>query len=176
MLPTGHFSNIHIIALPREFLPLASLDAVVVEEDTALTLTAEPRLEPVAETYETLIRDALQARGRRAGSIIVEEGAPLRLRAVVYDFEREPPWRERWIERALHKVLEEAERRGLRTLALPMLGALPGCMGRERFAPLLRRALKRMPPRRLRTIWLIVPGSADQRLLRTLGVLNRTGS
>lgn len=174
MASTDQVSNIHIIALPREFLPLSSLDAIVVEEDTALTLAAEPRLEPVTETYEALIREALHTRGTRAGNIIAQEGAPLRMRAVVYDFEREPPWRERWIERALHKVLEETERRQLRALALPILGAAPGCMPRERFAPLLRRVLKGAQLRHLRTIWLIVPGLADQRLMRTLGVLDRT--
>lgn len=88
MLPTGHFSNIHIIALPREFLPLASLDAVVVEEDTALTLAAEPHLEPVAETYETLIREALHVprqagrkHNRRRGGAAAPAGGGLRLRA-----------------------------------------------------------------------------------------------
>lgn len=150
------------------------MHAVVVEEDTALALAAEPRLEPVTETYEALIQQMLHAPARRAGSVIVQEGAPLRMRAIVYDFEREPPWRERWIERALHNVLDEAEHRRLPTLALPMLGTAPGCMPRARFAGLLRRALKRVQPRRLRTIWLIVPGIVDQSLLRALGVLGRT--
>ncbi len=162
-----------IIALWREFVPLGSLDALVAEEDTGLMLSAEASLEAVAETHESLIRQALRAPARPPGSVVVEDGSPLRLFAVVYDFEREPPCREAWLGLALANVFAEAERRRVQTMALPMLGTLSGCLKRRRFAPLLRRALARARPRHLRTLWLIMPASSNQGLLQALGVLAR---
>jgi O-acetyl-ADP-ribose deacetylase (regulator of RNase III) len=89
--------------------------------------------------------------------VIVREGVPLRFHAVIHDLSLEPTWREEWIFTALVGILREAERRGLRTLALPLLGTTHGTLDPSRAAQLLRAALAHVGPGSLQMLWLVAP-------------------
>jgi hypothetical protein len=137
--------------------PAISPDAVVVEDDTFLVLGAEPVAAAEREAPERLLQRASEAEPEAPGTVIVREGPPLRFHAVVHELNLEPTWREEWIFTALVGVLREVERRGLRTLALPLLGTLHGTLAPFRAAQLLRAVLAHVGPGCLEVLWLVAP-------------------
>jgi hypothetical protein len=148
---------VHVVMAPREQPPFA-VDALVVEEDTYLVLSADPRTgEPHPDHPIRVMTSLLEVEPRDPGSIMVRDRFPLEFAAIVHDLDQEPSWREEWVIRALDRALLEAERRHLRSIGLEMLGAIHGRLERPRFLQLLRQALQRIDPRRLERIWLIPP-------------------
>jgi hypothetical protein len=153
---------VHVVMAPREQPPFP-VDAMVVEEDTYLVLSADPRAgEPHPEHPIRVMTSLLEVEPKEPGSILVRDRVPLELAAIVHDLDEEPSWREEWIVAALDRALAEAEKRQLRSLGLEMLGAIHGRLERPRFLQILRQALHRSSPRRLERIWLIPPGSREQ--------------
>ena len=136
----------------------ADAEAVVVEEDRGLLLSAGIRAEHAAEDHGDLIARAMRAALPEPGSVIVREGKPLVFYAVVYDLDRDPIWREQWVQRALDGVLGEAVARRLRCLYLPMLALKHGNLSRARFMNLLQAAVARAPAGVLETLWVQEPG------------------
>jgi hypothetical protein len=116
-------------------------DAVVVEEDTWLVLGAPPDVREPGEHPLRVLTEAHDAQPAAPGSVIVREGAPLRLLAVVHDVGAEPNWREEWVAAALAGVLREAASRRVRSIVLPVLGAVHGSLPLETFAGLLLDAV-----------------------------------
>jgi hypothetical protein len=150
---------VHVVMAPREQPPFA-VDAIVVEEDTYLVLSADARAgEPHPEHPIRVMTSLLEVEPKQPGSIVVRDRAPLELAAIVHDLDEEPSWREEWIVSALDRALAEAERRQFRSLGLEMLGAIHGRLERPRFLQILRQALQRSDPRRLERIWLIPPST-----------------
>lgn len=150
---------VHVVMAPREQPPFA-VDAMVVEEDTYLVLSADPRAgEPHPEHPIRVMTSLLEVEPREPGTILVRERFPLELAAIVHDLDVEPSWREEWVSSALGLALAEAERRQLRSLGLEMLGAIHGRLERPRFLQILRQALQRADSRALERIWLIPPAS-----------------
>jgi hypothetical protein len=150
---------VHVVMAPREQPPF-SVDATVVEEDTYLVLSADPRAgEPHPEHPIRVMTSLLEVEPREPGTILVRDRFPLEIAAIVHDLDEEPSWREEWVIGALDRALQEAERRQLRSLGLEMLGAIHGRIERPRFLQLLRQALQRIDSRSLERIWLIPPGS-----------------
>lgn len=150
---------VHVVMAPREQPPFV-VDATVVEEDTYLVLSADPRAgEAHPEHPIRVMTSLLEVEPREPGTILVRERSKLEFAAIVHDLDEEPSWREEWVVAALDRALDEAERRQLRALGLEMLGAVHGGLERPRFLQLLRQALQRLGPRSLERIWLIPPGS-----------------
>ena len=163
-------AGVRLVAVSREFLSTSSVNAIVVEEDTSLIMHAETGLEDIKESHERLIGQAQFQKLEAPGTVVVKDGSPLQFLAIVHDFEQDPTWREDWVEQALHSVLQEAEKRQLRSIALPMLATLHGKLSKRHFSKLLKRCLERASPAYLQTIWLVVPGDTDRRVLEDLGV------
>jgi hypothetical protein len=134
-----------------------TVGAVVEEEDTYLVLSAEPEVREPASARLRVFHDAYSASPAEPGGVVVRDGAPIRLLAVVHDLSLEPSWREEWVAKALAAVFAEATRRRVRTLALPPLGRVRGLLSRERFVSLLGSALASAAPGSLERIWLMVP-------------------
>jgi hypothetical protein len=150
---------VHVVMAPRGQPPFP-IDALVVEEDTYLVLSADARAgEPHPEHPIRVMTSLLEVEPKQPGTIVARDRAPLELAAIVHDLDEEPSWREEWIVSALDHALAEAERRQLRSLGLEMLGAIHGRLERPRFLQILRQALQRADPHRLERIWLIPPGS-----------------
>lgn len=140
---------------PREVPPFA-VDAVVEEEDTYLVLSADPTVREPEEPLLEVLTEVHEAEPLEPGSIVVREGEPLRLLAVVHALDEEPTWREEWIAEALRGVFREAGRRRLRSVGLPLLGTVHGRLAIGRSLELILRALDETRPGGLERLWLMV--------------------
>lgn len=147
---------VRVFVAPKEWPPFLA-DALAEEEDTYLVLSADPEVLETREQTEELMAELLKTNPAVPGSVMVKEGPPLSLLAVVHDLEQEPSWKEEWIASALDGIFREAESRKLRSIALPMLGTLHGSLEKQRFLVLLREALERSSPEHLARLWLVVP-------------------
>jgi hypothetical protein len=148
--------GLRIVAAPVDAQPFP-VDAVADEEDTFLVLSAEAVLHAPADHPIRVLHDAFAAEPAELGSVVVREDTPLRLLAVVHDLDQDPTWRVEWVAAALAAVLRETENRGLRSLALPLIGTRHGRLDPERCVDLLRDALDATPPSVLQRLWLVVP-------------------
>ena len=90
--------------------PPFKVEAMAMEEDTFLILSADKRVRHVSEPLIKVMTRVINTRPRRPGSVIVQEGTPLRLLAIIHDFNEEPTWREDWGTRALEVIFHEAPR------------------------------------------------------------------
>ena len=159
--------SVRLFVAPKEWPPFLA-DALAEEEDTYLVLSADPEVQETREQPGELMAELLRTNPAVPGSVIVKEGRPLSLLAVVHDLEQEPSWKEEWIIRALDGIFREAETRNLRSIALPLLGTLHGSLEKQRFLVLLRQALERSSPEHLARIWLVVPAGTTGEVLGML--------
>ncbi len=158
---------LRIVTVPPGSTPVFLVDAVVVEDDTYLVLGAEPVARETHEPPGELLGEARASIQPAPGTVVVRSGPPLELHAIVHDLDAEPSWRVEWVSGALAEVLREAEGRGLRSLALPVLGAVHGDLTPRRFAELLGAALHDARARCPEEIWLTVPAGAAVELEST---------
>ncbi len=131
---------------------------LVIEDDTYGGLGADAVVHESCEDVERLMERAAELEPEPPGSVRVRDGEPLKIHAIVHDLSREPTWREEWINDALAAAFEEADRRRLSSLALPMLGTLHGSLEPRHFVQLLRLALDDSRCAHLKQLWLVVPG------------------
>lgn len=172
LIPGGRRSgvaigSVRIFAAPEDRPPFP-VEAVVLEEDTYLVLSAGwDRIESDDHPV-VILTEAFDAQPEEPGSVVVPGDSPLRFLAVVYDFDREPSWKEEWVERAIEGIFREAERRRLQTIALPFLGTKHGSLKKERFLLLLRKFFERnRSPYPLR-VWLALPGETSPTIIDLL--------
>jgi hypothetical protein len=144
--------------------PPFKVDAMAVEEDTFLVLSADRRVRNVREPLIKVMTRVISTQPRRPGSVIVQERTPLRLLAIIHDLNEEPSWREDWITSALEEIFHEAERRKLRSIGIPFLGTLHGTMKKRRFLVLLRSSIERVFLHHLKQLWLVVPTGTSCKL------------
>lgn len=148
-------AGVAISVIPADFLP-DPLDARVREEDTDLVLSVETTLQEPQESVQQLTRSMAEFKPVEPGSVLLRRGQYLNMLAVIHDLNREPTWRESWISEALARVFELARKRGLRILALPLLGTLHGRLAPRRALAVLHRVLATYPPLPATKIWLQV--------------------
>jgi hypothetical protein len=151
--------------------PDGPVEAIVLEEDTWLVLSAEPEVKPPAQGMVRIMTELLKAEPKIPGSVLVEGGEPLRILAVVYDLAEEPLCRPEWVGEALQGVLAVAEEKGVATLALPLLGVRHGRLPVARFVELLAEAVRTTPPHRLCRVWLMAKEQERLELRRLLEAL-----
>jgi len=174
-VPGGHHSEIsmgsvRVFVAPKEWPPFL-VDGLVEEEDTYLVLSADPEVQETREQPEELMAQLLKTKAAVPGSVIVKEGQPLSLLAIVHELNQEPSWKEEWVTNALARIFREAENRKLRSIALPMLGTLHGSMKKQRFLELLREALQQSGGQHLARLWLVVPAGSTGEVLGMLASL-----
>jgi hypothetical protein len=148
--------ELEVVAAPEGAEPFAT-DAVVAEEDTYLVLGADAEIPESQIARLRIFHEAFTAKPAEPGSVVVRTGPPLRLLAVVHDLSQQPTWSEEWVAAALDAILREVGTRGLRTLAMPLLGRVHGALPIDRFVVLLRSALDRCNPACLERVWLVTP-------------------
>lgn len=159
------YRGVRISAAPDDKAPFP-VDAVAVEEDTNLLLSARSEIRAPAEGFDRLV-DAMESfEPAVPGSIVVKGERPVRMLAIVHDIEQTPTWRAEWVAGALASLLTECERRRLKSLCLPVLGAEHGGMRTESFAALLRQAIEEHPWGNLRRIWARLPETETRPLLK----------
>ena len=137
--------------------PPFAIDALIVEDDTWQVLAADPEFHPTAEHPVRLMQALRQAEPVPPGSVVFEAGVPARLRAVVHDLDRDPSWREEWIAAALASCLEIAAERGLRSLAVPLLGTRHGRLPPGRALELVEEALTAPAAELPKRLWILFP-------------------
>jgi hypothetical protein len=158
---------VDIVAAPDNRPPF-KVDAVAVEEDTFLVMSADRKVHDPKEPLIRIMTRVIETQPKEPGSVFVKGGSPLRFLAIVHDLNEEPTWREDWIESALYTIFRETERRELSSIALPFLGTLHGNLDKERFLVLLRSALEKIPVTHLKRLWLVVPGKTSSKILEIL--------
>jgi len=159
--------NALIQIAPLERPPFA-VDAVAVEQDTALVLDEEPQLYAPGNSLSEISAEIERFSEPMPGSVVVQRGRPKRLYAIIHDLELEPTWRSEWVLTALVNLLRLAERQSLRALALPLLGCRFGQMESWRFIDLLCQALQQHPPTLRLKLWLVAPRYETHALLSRL--------
>lgn len=152
--PAARLGPVHVVVAPPDRPPFP-VEALILEEDTFLVLSAEPVVVDPPEEPMRLMTRLIETRPETPGSVLVREREPVRMLAVVHDVNREPSWREEWVARALERALEKAEQRGMHSVGLEMLGCMHGRLDPVRFASLLKATLARLAPCKVRRIWLM---------------------
>ncbi|GMQ97348.1 MAG: hypothetical protein BMS9Abin15_1061 [Gammaproteobacteria bacterium] len=159
--------DIHIVAAPRDRPPF-DVDALVVEQDTWLVLDADTKIVEPVENVGKLVDEMEQSQAAPPGSIRIRSGTPLKLDAVVHDFEHEPTWTEAWIISALGAVFTLTENSGMKSLGLPLLGCQHGNLEPRRFFSLLRCVLSNQTPRLIEHLWLVLEPKSDCTIIKSL--------
>jgi len=159
------FGVIDIVAAPKDTPPF-SIDAVAVEEDTFLVLSADPRVRDPHMDLVRIMTNVIKTRPEKPGTVLVRGKHPLFLLAIVHDFNQEPSCKEKWIVSALNEIFRVTESRDLTSIAIPLLGTLHGSLKKQRFIVLLSRALKRVSVSHLKRIWLIVPPGTSSKIFQ----------
>jgi hypothetical protein len=155
------------VVVTAEIAAPAAPDAMVAEEDTFLVLSADPEVREPNTPRLRVFHEAFTAGEMEPGTVVVCEGAPITMLAVVHRLSETPSWRAQWVGEALAGVLREAQARGMRTMAMPLLGRVHGELPVETFVLLLRGALEQHAPGSLGHLWLITSaGELDE--VRTL--------
>ena len=87
--------------------PPFTIDALVEEEDSYLSLSAEPVVDFTEKPVEHPVRVMTAARDAEEvepGTVVVRQGHPLRLLAVIHRLHVSPTWREPWVVRARSRI------------------------------------------------------------------------
>lgn len=147
--------GVRLVAAPANQPPFP-VEAVVAEEDTYLVLSAKTDLEIPAEHPLRVMTAAHDSEPLAPGSVLVRSGRPLELLAVVHDLSRQPSCEEEWVLAALEETFRQTERLRLRSIALPLLGAVQGVLEPDHCAELLWAVLIATEPEILERIWLVV--------------------
>jgi hypothetical protein len=156
--------SIQVFVGPENMAPYP-VEAWVSEEDTYLVLSADTEVFESNQEVEPIMAQLLATSPATPGSVIIKNGYPLRMLAIIHDLNQEPSWKEEWVVNALDRILRETESRRIRSLALPLLGNMHGSLGRPRFLALLREALERRSPKDLQRLWLVVPPGTTSEIL-----------
>ena len=136
--------------------PAEQVEVVVEEDDRALLLRQQPLVFDRPEGLITLTQEMVGESTKEPGDVVVVEGEPLRLIAIVYDVDREPMWESAWVLRAYREVMHQLDRWQAATVILPLLGVQHGHMPVAQSATHLGQVLESAPARLLQRIYLRV--------------------
>ena len=158
-------NGLEVVAAAPDAPPFA-VAREVVEEDTWRVLGADPEWRPAPDEHPVRLHTAL----------VFDSPAPLggllrhgrRWHAVVVDLDATPLVGSGHVAAALARVAQCCREEGVRTLALPPLGAVHGDLVPGHALALLREALLQTPPPSLERVWLVTPLQLADAVERTL--------
>lgn len=156
--------NTRIQISPQDRPPFA-VNAIAVEQDTALVLDEEPILYAPSQSLNEFSSELEHLTEPLPGSVLVKHGTPKRLIAIIHDLEQDPTLRPEWVVKALHNMMRLAERQPLQAIALPLLGTRYGQLDQRRFIELLCYILCKYPPASHLKLWLVAPRYETHALL-----------
>jgi hypothetical protein len=159
--------NLKVVAASKDSPP-NPVDAIVFEEDTFLVMSADPTPKDPKVPMVRVMTSLIETQPRVPGTVLLQGRSPLRMLAIVHDFNQDPSWKEEWIENALRGVFQQMEKLGLQSLALPLLGTVYGTLDKRRFIELLVRALQGTGHNALRLLWLVVPAGEKSEVMKNL--------
>ena len=117
------------------------VDAFVIEEDTYLVLsTSKPKTTSAPRSLRCLVSDTVQVVSDAPipGIALERPGNPIRYVAITYDFSAEPCCQIDWVSSLLADILQKAQQKGVRSLAMPCLGVRHGPITEVEFLSALR--------------------------------------
>lgn len=159
--------GIRIAAAPKDSPPFL-VDAFAFEEDTFLVMSADPTVRDPKIPLIRIMSRLIETRPHTPGTVLVQGHSPVRLLAVVHDFNEDPSWKEDWIKKAFQRIFEAAERLKLRSLGLPLLGTVHGSLDRDRGLQFLAEGLRFGTLPDLTRLWLVVPPAGVHEVLQSL--------
>lgn len=160
---------LRVVAAP-DFARPFPVEAMVLEEDTYLVLSATPKIATPEVPPVRLMTELLDFTPETPGSVVVKGQSPVRLLAVVIDVDEDPICQETWIERSLEKVFHLVDTRGIRSLGLQMLGTLHGRIPATRFVRILSGVLGDVKIDLLERLWIDAPIKINGEVARTLQI------
>ncbi len=159
--------NTRIQVAPQDRPPFP-VNAVAVEQDTAMVLGEEPMVFVPAVSIKETDTELDHITEPLPGSVLVKRGKPKRLYAIVHDLEQDPTIRQEWVVKALHNMMRLAERQPFNAIAMPLLGTRYGQLEQRRFIELLCYILTKYPPSLPLKLWLVAPRYDVHALLEVL--------
>lgn len=159
--------KMRVAAAPKDAPPFP-VEAIVFEEDTFLVMSADPTPSDPKVPMVRIMTGLIETQPRVPGTLVIKGRSPLRMLAIIHDFNQDPSWKEEWIESALRKVFEATESMGLQSLALPLLGTVYGSLEKGRFIEFLVKALRGAGGNPLSFLWLVVPAGESSEAIRDL--------
>ena len=164
--------NTRLQVSPLDRPPFA-VNAVTVEQDTAMVLGEEPTLYAPSQSLKEISSELEHISEPLPGSVLVKRGSPKRLLAIIHDLEQDPTLRQEWVVKALHNMVRLADRQPLQAIALPLLGTRYGQLDKHRFIELLCLTLTKYPPASPLKLWIIAPRHDVHELLQELEQFRR---
>jgi len=143
-------------------------DALVLEEDIWQILAAGPDFSPCTEHPIRIWTELLDTKPLPAGTIMLREGVPLILIAVVYDFDEVPCCRSRWISAALTEIYRICRERHIHSLLLPLPGVRHGRISLRKSLRLVIRTLKHGNKDGLRRVMLACTSEDEEKTVEHL--------
>jgi hypothetical protein len=144
-----------LVTVAPEDSPPYPVDAIVLEEDTQLVLSAPPVIPEQSEHPIRIMTALLESEPRPLGSVIVRAGLPPRLLAVVHDLNRDPSADEDTVRAALRSLSVELDRLQAKRVRMPLLGAVHGVISRSQSIELITEMLREASPPALRHLWIV---------------------
>ena len=148
--------RLRVVAGPVGRPPFA-VGGIICEEDTFLVMSADGEVREPDGDLVRIVAGAYSTLPHQPGSVVVQEGKPVRLLAVVHDLNLEPSCRKEWVLAACRNSLLLADRRKLHHIAMPLLGSVHGVLDWETAIDLLADVLAELHVEYLQRLWLLVP-------------------
>jgi hypothetical protein len=144
-----------VVVAPEDQPPF-SVEAIVEEEDRHLVLSAPPIVPEKKDHPIRVMTDLWNDAPRALGSVIARGRDPIRLLAVVHDLDRDPSVEIGSIERALDATFDALAKLGVRSLKLPLLGAVHRAIDPKTSASCIGARLRAHPVGALERVWIVV--------------------
>lgn len=162
--------SIAVIAAPLEEPPFA-IDARIFEEDTYLVLSAPADVPDVRGSPIHLFHALWNLDAVPTGTVVVKQGTPPKILAVVHDLDRSPTVLEAEVSAALKAAFTEAARRNWKRLALPLLGSVHHGITEEASLRALAKALPEATS--IEGLWIITARERTYSTIESLRAVTR---
>lgn len=143
-------------------------DAIVIEEDSWQILAAGSDFTPCSEHPIRVWTELLDTKPLPAGTVLLREGWPLTMVAVVYDFDLAPCCRSRGVSTALAEIFRICRQRQVHSLLLPLPGVRHARISLRKSLRLVLRALRREPDLVLRRVMLACTSEEEEAMIEEL--------
>ena len=117
------------------------IHAVVIEEDTAMVLSADTNIRFSAEHTIRLMTSLLEHKPEMPGTIVTRGKSPYCFYAIVHDFDQNPSFRADWVASAVDMALRKCADLAIQGLAMQMLGSVYGTQSESWFLDHLTKRL-----------------------------------
>jgi hypothetical protein len=113
------------------------IQALVIEEDTAMILSADTNIRIYDEHPIRLMTSLLDHKPESPGSIVTRGESPYCFYAIVHDFDQYPSFKEDWVDSTVDLALGKCAEKGIQSLAMQLLGSTYGTKSEAWFLDLL---------------------------------------